>query len=258
MTEEPTRARRLRLTDVEEWLRQGWSMFRASAPVSMAYASIFFILGLLLQAVIAGGGYGLIYFLFATGFPILAPLLSVVFYHFAALIERGEKPGWGAIIAAIRHVPAAAWAVGMALVALYLIWITDALIIYSVYFRFDPISFHEYFTNDRVSSDASSFVSYAGALGLVLTFVAFSIGVFSIPHAFSTRAGLVAAVVFSVSNVFRNFVVMMVWAAVLATVLTVTLLVAMPLGIVAFPVLSMANAAAYRQLREMHELPPAG
>ena len=238
----------LRVKDLGVWLRQGWRMFNASRRVCILYAAIPMALGTLLQTWLAGRGFGLVFFLFATGFVIFAPVLAVAFYRIAEVLEEGGRPGWGEITTAFRRSPAAVWAVGLVLAALYLIWITDALIIYSVYFSFDPIELTEYFSDDRIGGEAASFLLYSSILGLVLSFAAFTVGAFSVPHALSTGAGLVGAVVFSVAGVFRNFGVMMVWASVLALVQAVTLLFVMPVGLVVFPVLALANAAAYRQL----------
>ena len=247
------RASKLKLSDLGKWLRQGWAMFIASSRISMVYAAIPFIFGTALQAGLAGRGYGLVYFLFATGFLIVAPIFSILYYQIADVLGQGGKPGWGEFITTIRRTPLSVWAVGMVLAALYLIWITDALIIYSVYFSFDPIAFQEYFSNGQVSGDAASFVFYVTVLGLVLSFVTFVIAAFSIPHGFHAGAGFVNAVVFSVSNIFRNFNVLMTWACILAIAQAFTLLVFMPLGLLTFPVLAFANAAAYRQLREHSE-----
>jgi len=110
----------------------GYRLFVRSSGASMGYAAIFVLPGMVLEYWLLAAGYGLYYFVLAGGFVLAAPFLFAPYYRLASNTLKGqEMPGLGGLINALLRVPLAVWVIGMACGALFLIWATDAFIIYA-------------------------------------------------------------------------------------------------------------------------------
>ncbi len=244
-------AARLEIGSIGGWLRQGWRALRADMTGAMSYAGIFMIIGMSLQYGLVSQGYGLFYFILATGFILFLPVLSLAYYGVMPELRQGCRVGLKGLMASFRGCPAAVWAIALFTLAIYLIWVTDALIIYSIYFDFEPMPG---LLRDPQSRDAAfTFVLYAHLLFAILGLITFFVGGFSVPHARVQQAGLVDAVVYSSKGVAGNFPVMICWALLSAGMLQLVLQFALPLLIFALPLIAYGNLACYEQLAGIEE-----
>ena len=232
-------------TGVGGWLRQGWGRFRASSLVSMSGVAFFVVLGLTLEYWLLKTDRWLIYFILAWGFFLISPFLLSAYYQEAADKPTETEGGRGRFLALVKS-PAAAWAIALITGAIYLVWITDALIIYSVYFGFHPIP--DLFSNPEIRADVFSYLLYASLLGVVLSLITFPVTVLSLPHIIFSGAGFVDAIVFSVKGVARGLPGMLLWALVIGIGMLFTLIIFLPAALVVFPVLAHANAACYKEM----------
>lgn len=245
--------KRVGLGSIGGWLGDGFRLFGRSSTASIGYAAIFVLLGLVLEYWLLAAGYGLYYFVLAGGFVLVAPFLFAPYYRLASDALQGRPiPGTAGLIKALFRAPLAVWVVGIVCGALFLIWATDAFIIYSVYFGFQPLP--ELFTGGATSSAALTFISYASLLGLVLSVINLFVTAYSIPRVIHQGSRLVDAIVFSTATVGRNFGVVMLWGVTLAVCMLLVLLLALPLGLVVFPVLVYANFFSYRELAGLQEI----
>jgi uncharacterized membrane protein len=238
---------------VWEWLRRGWQDFRRAPVLSMTYAAVFLAIGLIAVLGLIIEGFSLVYFILAGGFLLVVPSLVTVYYHLAGIIQAGQQPSFIDIKDAFHQCPAAVLVIGLVSVVLYLIWITDALIIYSVYFDFVPISMADFNADPVLQADATAFLLFACILGAVLSFIIFCITVLSIPFALEKNSGLVDAVTFSVKVVSRHPRIMFLWAILLGGLTFFTVLLALPLLLVVLPVLAYANYATYSDMLRFME-----
>jgi len=244
---------RVGLGSIGGWLGDGRRLFARSRGASMGYAAIFVLPGLVLEYWLLAAGYGLYYFVLAGGFVLAAPFLFAPYYRLASNTLQGtEIPGLGGLIKALFSPPLAVWVIGMLCGALFLIWATDAFIIYAVYFGFQPLP--ELFTGGETTSAAMTFIGYASLLGLVLSVIALFVTAYSIPRVIHQGSGLVDAIVFSATRVGRNLGPAMVWGLTLAAGMLLVLLLALPLGLAVFPILAYANFFSYRELAGLQEL----
>ncbi|TVO75310.1 DUF2189 domain-containing protein [Sedimenticola selenatireducens] len=238
---------------VWEWLCRGWQDFRRAPVLNMAYAAVFLAIGLIAVLGLITEGFSLVYFILAGGFLLVVPSLVTVYYHLAGIIHAGQHPNFADIKEAFHQCPAAVLVIGLVSLVLYLIWITDALIIYSVYFDFVPISLADFNADPVLKADATAFLIFACILGAVLSFIIFCITVLSIPFALEKKSGLVDAVTFSVKVVSRNPRIMFMWAILLGGLTFFTVLLALPLLLVVLPVLAYANYATYNDMLRLME-----
>ncbi|AKH20251.1 DUF2189 domain-containing protein [Sedimenticola thiotaurini] len=236
-----------------EWLSRGWQLFKQAALLNITYAALFLLIGLAVGTVLLHQGFSIVYFIAAGGFLIVVPGLVAVYYHLAEVIQRGDKPGFADILDGVRECPLAIMVLGLVSLVIYLIWITDALIIYSVYFDFVPTSLTAFGTDPALRADVAAFLVFVSLLGFVLSFITFCITVFSIPYAVQKQCGLVDAVSFSVKTVTRHSRLMFFWAAVLGGLTFFTVLFALPLLLVVLPILAYANYATYNDMLRLME-----
>ena len=233
-------------TGIGGWLWQGWGRFRASSLASMSGVAFFVIIGLTLEYWLLKTDRWLIYFILAWGFFLISPFLLSAYYRASQEAADKSTGTGGSLFFALVKSPAAAWAIALVTGAIYLVWITDALIIYSVYFGFHPIP--DLFGNPEVRADVFSYLLYASLLGAVLSLITFPVTVLSLPHIIFSGAGFVDAVVFSVKGVARRLPGMLLWALVIGFVMLFTLIIFLPAALVVFPVLAHANAACYKEM----------
>lgn len=235
------------------WLKHGWQDFKQAALLNITYAALFLVIGLALGSALLHQGFSIVYFIAAGGFLIVVPGLVAVYYHLADVVRRGDKPGFEHILEGIRQCPVAIMVLGLVSLVIYLIWITDALIIYSVYFDFVPTSLSAFRTDPALRADVTAFLVFVSLLGFVLSFITFCITVFSIPYALQKQCGLVDAVSFSVKTVSGHSRLMFFWAALLGGLTFFTVLFALPLLLVVLPVLAYANYATYHDMLRLSE-----
>lgn len=238
---------------LQRCLGEGYALFRRRRGASMGYAAVFVLIGLVLEYGLLATDYALYYFILAGGFVLLAPFLFAAYYHLASAASKGEEDS--GVMAALFRSPPAVFGLGLISSVLFLIWATDALIIYSVYFSFGPLP--GLFTDPVTGSQAVEFVGYATLLGAVLSLIILFVTPFSIPRAIDQGSGFVDSIVFSVVCVWRNAWLLMPWVAMLGTVTLLTLLFALPLGLLLFPVLAYANFRVYRRLAAFRDGLPA-
>jgi len=131
---------------------------------------------------------------------------------------------------------------------LFLVWLTDAAIVYSLYFGTAPILGPLGFSWLGEGGRMASFILFCSLTGSVLAFMIFAISAFSVPLIFIRRAEPAKAVGASVRAIFGNFGVMIAWGMILTIGIVGAILLFMPLFVVIFPVLAYASEWAYRDV----------
>lgn len=237
MTLGPTR---LSLADIGRAIRNGRALRRALPGVSLAYAAVFTLFGLVLLIAIAAFGLSPMALPFAGGFMLIGPVLLTGYFEIARLQEQGVSPSLGDAFAAFRRAPTALWMLAVVCAFLFLIWITDAGILYSFTMGGIPVSYDIAWLRELVA-----FELWGSLMGSVLAYMIFAVSAFSVPLLYEDRCGLVKAVNTSVRTVLGNFLVCLCWGLVLGTVIMASILL-LPLLLVTLPVMSYASFFLYR------------
>lgn len=242
-------SRKLALASINNWLVHGWRMFRQTQTASMAYAGIFALIGLVLLAGVVLLDIAPMAFPLAGGFMLIGPAILAGFFNAARIQAAGGNAGLADFFAGFRHSPAAQWVLSLVCMFLFLIWLTDAAIVYSLYFGTVPVlSALEFFSAFGSGGRWLSFLLFSSVTGAVLAFMIFAISAFSVPLIHDRRLELAKAVSASVRAVFRNFGLMMAWGTILAGGVAGSILLFIPLFVVVFPVLAFASERAYREV----------
>lgn len=232
---------RLTFSDIGNVIRNGRSLARAMPRVSLAYAAVFTGFGLILMIAIGILGLSPLALPFAGGFMLLGPVLLTGYFEVARLHEQGKQPRLADAFGAFRRAPAGLWAVALICAFLFLIWITDAGILYS----FTIGGTHLGYDLARLQ-DVMAFELWGSLMGSVLAFMIFTVSAFSVPLIYEGRAGLVQAVNASVRTVFGNFLVCLAWGLVLGSVIMLSILL-LPLLLFTLPVMSYASFSFYQK-----------
>lgn len=248
---EPLEVKRFTPASIGFWLNQGWSDFTKSSFVSIAYAAIFCIFGGVALVWLLHMNMGIFFFYLAGGFMLVAPILVTGYYKISRMLRAGQEPVFDDIVALHLGNRRAMLTMGLLVALVFLIWMVDAIVIHSVFFSNEPMVMREFANNPGVRGNSAAFIVIGSILGSILAFIIYTLTVFSIPHIFHRKADLGEAIVLSIKAVFYNLDVMLLWAAVMTLLTFGTLLVALPLIIVAFPILGYASYAAYLDLLDV-------
>lgn len=236
---------------VRGWLLQGWKYFLLTRWISVLFSSLFVVVGAAIYWVLVSYDLGLITYPFLSGFLIIAPVLATGFQRVARMLNKGQSPRFRDLVLGISEGTPGIWFLIFILFVCYLIWVTDAVVIYGMYFGVKAIPINlELLTDGNLRNQLFSYLVFAGIMGFVLAFMGFAVSVFSIPLILHQRKSFVSAVHTSVTTVFRNKLLMMRWAFALAILVMTTLILALPLLVIVLPVTGYASYAAYVELLE--------
>jgi uncharacterized membrane protein len=234
----------LTLDGINQALAEGWATAVATRGVSLAYAGIFALIGL----VILGGllSQGLTPFVLAAAgaFMLVGPAILAGFFGIAHDHEFRGGASFSSIGAGYRAASGAIWVLALVCALLFMIFITDAAILYSYMVGGTPVWLTELIP---AAPGVTNFLLWGALSGFVIALLLYCVSAFSVPLLCERRAGLVDAVVASVSIVFGNFPTAMLWAALLSFLVIGSILL-LPLLPVVLPWLAFASRALYRQV----------
>lgn len=228
-------------------LADGWRLANATRGVSIAYSLIFVLGGAAIMGGLLAQGWSPFVIAAAGAFMLVGPAILAGFFGIARAFEAGAPVTPGAVAAGFAGAARALWALALVCGLLFMIFITDAAILYAYMVGATPV-----WLGDLIPAAAGviGFVKWAAVSGLVVALLLYCISAFSVPLLCERRTGLVDAVVTSVRVVLGNFGPAILWAFLLSTA-TIASVVLLPLLPLTLPWLAYASRALYRQV-----LPP--
>jgi len=233
----------LSIASLRRAMAQGWRIAGATRGVGMAYALLFTLGGLAIIGGLLAQGWTPFIIAAAGAFMLLGPAILAGFFGIAEAFEAGQAVNLGCIGRGFARASRALWALALVCALLFMIFVTDAAILYAYMVGATPVWLGKLLP---ASANVLSFVQWSAVSGLFIAFLLYCVAAFSVPLLCERRAGLVEAVVTSVRVVFGNFVVAILWAFLLATVVvgSVFLLPLLPLTL---PWMAHASRALYRE-----------
>lgn len=225
-------------------LADGWRIANATRGVSIGYALIFTLGGLAIMGGLLAQGWTPFIIAAAGAFMLIGPVILAGFFGIAGALEAGEPVGPTSIVSGFARASRALWALALVCALLFMIFITDAAILYAYMVGATPVWLDKLLP---ANANVLSFVRWAGVSGLVVALLLYCVAAFSVPLLCERRAGLVEAVVLSVRIVFANFLPSIFWAFFLSTV-TIGSVVLLPLLPLTLPWMAYASRAVYRQV----------
>ena len=224
-------------------LADGWRIANATRGVSLGYALIFTLGGLAIMGGLLAQGWTPFIIAAAGAFMLIGPVILAGFFGIAGALEAGEPVGPASIVSGFAQASRALWALALVCALLFMIFITDAAILYAYMVGATPVWLDKLLP---ANAHVLSFVRWAGVSGLFVALLLYCVAAFSVPLLCERRAGLVEAVVLSVRVVFANFIPSIFWAFFLSTV-TIGSVLLLPLLPLMLPWMAYASRALYRQ-----------
>ena len=233
------------LTPAALWraLAAGWTLAGATRAASTAYAALFAGAGALIIGSLVALGLTPLVIVAAGAFMLVGPALLAGFFGIAAAQERGVRPGPGTALQGFRQASPAIWVIALVCTLLFMIFVTDAVILYSYMVGSAPVGLGAL---PAAPAGVVGFVQWGGVSGAVIALLLFCFSAFSVPLLCERRVGLVAAVATSVRVVFGAFPTALLWAVLLSGGIIGSILL-LPLLPLTLPWLAYASRALYRQ-----------
>jgi uncharacterized membrane protein len=239
----PDSGNKFTINDVINSIGDGWIMFWEIPGVSIAYTSIFALIGLILLGGIGMMGLSPMALPFAGGFMLIGPILLSGFFKIADHYnDDKESVRLSDAVFALKKAPAQLWVISLVCTLLFLIWITDAATLYAI-----MISDVQPPWTIEIESNVIAYELWGSLMGSVLAFIIFAISAFSVPLLYQGRTNLISAVTLSVKTVFGNFICSLFWG-ILLSLLTIISIIILPLFVFTLPVLAFASYSLYKRV----------
>ena len=215
--------RRISPSDLYQALAHGIDDFTAMPSHAIFLCVIYPLLGIFLIALTFGSALLPLAFPIAAGFALVGPLAAIGLYELSRRREAGldsssshaldvlHSPSLGAIVA-----------LGVLLMAIFLIWLAVADAIYIANFGYgSPASLHQ-FVSDVVNTRAGwNLIIVGTGVGFLFAVVALTISAISFPLLLDRDVGAAVALATSIRVVAENPVTMALWGLIVAALLVI-------------------------------------
>jgi uncharacterized membrane protein len=242
--------RRIGLSDLREVLAEGVEDFAASRTDVIFLCLIYPVAGLVLARL--AFGYDMLPLLFPliSGFALVGPVAGVGLYEISRRREQNLSAAWGDAFSLARS-PAFGSIVllGVVLLAIYLLWLAVANVIYDLTLGPEPPISIAAFAHDVFATPRGWAMIVAGiGIGFLFALVVLATSVVSFPLLVDRDVDVDTAVRTSLRAVAANPGPMAVWGLIVAAGLAIGSIPALLGLIVAMPVLGHATWHLYRRV----------
>jgi uncharacterized membrane protein len=246
------KVRKIGLTDLKQALAEGIDDFSAM-PTHVLFLGILYpLVGLFLACLTFGYEVVPLLFPLASGFALLGPFAAVGLYELSRRREQGLESSWTNAFDVLRSPSRdAILALGFLLMAIFLIWLATAELLYQSLFGFSTPQSLAQFARDVFTTPRGWTLIIAGnGLGFLFAVLVLIMSVVSFPLLLDREVGAAVAIHTSVRAVLANPVPIAIWGLIVALALLIGSLPFL-LGLaVVMPVLAHATWHLYRRLVE--------
>jgi uncharacterized membrane protein len=246
----PLVIRRIGAADIGDALAKGFEDFTAFRDDVVLICVIYPIVGLILARLASGYEMLPLIFPMASGFALIGPFAAVLLYEMSRRREQGMSVSWGDGFALV-HSPAfgAVLALGLMLVALFLIWLAAAWGIYALTLGPEPPTSIAGFIRDVFTTERGWALIVIGVgVGFLFAVLSLAVSVVSFPLLIDRDVRLSTAVGTSVRAVIANPGGMVLWGLAVAAGLVLGSIPIFLGLIVVMPVLGHATWHLYRKV----------
>lgn len=242
--------RQIAVADLKDVLAKGVADFKAYRTDVVFLCIIYPIVGIVLARF--ASHYDMLPLLFpaASGFALLGPVAAVGLYEMSRRREQGVKASWADAFGVIRSGSFGAILVlSLLLLAIFLLWLGAAQVIYLVTLGPEPPASVAGFVRDVFTTGAGWAMIVVGmAVGFLFAVVVLAISVVSFPLLLDRDVGVGVAVATSVRAVAVNLVPMAAWGLIVSAGLVIGTIPLFLGLIIVLPVLGHATWHLYRKV----------
>ena len=194
------------LRDLRDALGVGWQVFRAQPGPSLVLGVLLALIGTALWLALAYLGATPLGWVLTGGFLLIGPALLAGFFGLYRRHELGVSPSIGDAFLGFTEAGGGFWAVAAFCAFQFLVWLTDAGVLYAFQVGASPLMEGASGPWDlaRLSPGARTFVPWSSPVGAFLAVGLYLGTAFSVPLLYERRTGLIPAVVASVRAVLRQ------------------------------------------------------
>ncbi len=230
------------------WLAAGWRDLWNQPGPSLAYGLGVTLVSYAIIYAMFTFGWAQILFPALAGFLVVGPLLATGLYVKSRALASGEKVSIGAMLfpRGGMHL----FFVGAVLMTLMLVWVRAAVLLYALFFGWRPFpGFDQVVTMLFTTPEGLAMLVVGTAIGGLFAAFSFAIGAFSIPLVLDRHHDAFSAMGLSLSFVTNNIPATLLWAALVVSLVLLSLATGLLGLILIFPLLGHATWHAYLAVR---------
>jgi uncharacterized membrane protein len=241
---------RIKIADLRDVLIKGLGDFGAYRTDVIFLCLIYPVVGLMLAWLTFGQEMLPLLFPLASGFALVGPVAAVGLYEMSRRREQGVRITWLDAFGVIRSPGFGAILVlGLVLLAVFLLWLLAANVIYQVTLGPEPpVSIAAFARNVFTTSAGWAMIVVGVGVGFLFALLVLAISVMSFPLLLDRDVGLHTAVRTSIRAVAANPCPMAVWGLIVAGGLVIGSIPAFLGLIIVMPVLGHATWHLYRKV----------
>ena len=244
--------RRISLSDLRYALARGIDDFTAVPSHALFLCVIYPLLGILLIGLTLGNSLLPLAFPIAAGFALIGPLAATGLYELSRRREAGLDSSSGHALD-VLHSPSlgAIIALGVLLMAIFLIWLVVAQALYIAIFGYTPPASIPQFVHDVLTTTPGWTLIIVGTgIGFLFATLVLSISAISFPLLLDRDVGAAVAVYTSLRVMAANPIPMALWGLIVAALLVIGSIPFFVGLTVVMPVLGHATWHLYRRTVE--------
>ncbi|MFL5193377.1 MAG: DUF2189 domain-containing protein [Microvirga sp.] len=244
--------RKITPADLKEALAKGFDDFWAMPSHLVFLGLIYPVVGVCLAALTFSNNALPLLYPLASGFALIGPFAGIGLYEISRRRELGLSTSWQDAFNVLKSpsIPSIV-ALGVLLLAIFLVWLTTARLLYQSIFGYAiPTSYSELINQVLTTSEGMRLIVLGNILGFIFAVAVLSISVISFPLLLDRDVGAAVAVYTSVKAVAMNPLTMALWGLIVAAALLVG---SIPLFVglaIVMPVLGHATWHLYRRVVE--------
>lgn len=229
------------------WLASGLSDLGSCPIPSLFYGFCFAGMGFLITLVFE---HAYEYTMAVTsGFLLLGPFLAMGLYEISRRREFGEICSLAPTLSVWRRNAGNIGIFAVVLGVVFLVWARASLVIFALFYTHEVPNLSG-FLAQVVRFENLDFLAVYFSVGFIFATIAFGVSIVSIPLMLDRNQDAISSMIGSISVLFRNPGVMLLWALLLVS-LTIIGFLTFHLGLVfLMPVIGHATWHAYRELVE--------
>jgi uncharacterized membrane protein len=237
----------VRTEDVWKWLAAGWSDLKANTAISVSYAALFIILGLIISFGFYFLGWSYLILPSLSGFLLVGPAVGIGFYEISRRHAAGEKVTLLTAVTAARYNKLGIFGFGVALTFVFQVWLRLSFTVFALNF---PGVMPEWgiILMRALSIEGVYFGISIALVGFVFATGIFFVGAFSMPMMLDRKSMLLPSLITSAFAVAHNRNAMILWAAIIVVFTGIGLATAGIGLIVTLPLIGHATWHAYKQV----------